>query len=130
MNSSLKTDISLLLSQQKKDISFLQKKQRKIKRDLLSTQKFNKILDSKIEDTWKWIYYDRKRPIDKSLNFRDQREMIKMIEQLDKQEKDGKFNKTYIDMNNDFKNIREKLYETNKTLANHNITWGKNAIYK
>ena len=112
------------------DISFLQKKQRKIKRDLLSTQKFNKILDSKIEDTWKWIYYDRKRPIDKSLNFRDQREMIKMIEQLDKQEKDGKFNKTYIDMNNDFKNIREKLYETNKTLANHNITWGKNAIYK
>lgn len=130
MNSSLKTDISLLLSQQKKDISFLQKKQRKIKRDLLSTQKFNKIFDSKIEDTWKWIYYDRKRPIDKSLNFRDQREMIKMIEQLDKQEKDGKFNKTYIDMNNDFKNIREKLYETNKTLANHNITWGKNAIYK
>ena len=130
MNSSLKTDISHLLSQQKKDISFLQKKQRKIKRDLLSTQKFNKILDSKIEDTWKWIYYDRKRPIDKSLNFRDQREMIKMIEQLDKQEKDGKFNKTYIDMNNDFKNIREKLYETNKTLANHNITWGKNAIYK
>ena len=33
-------------------------------------------------------------------------------------------------MNKDFKNIREKLYDTNKTLANHNITWGKNAIYK
>ena len=45
------------------------------------------MLDSKIEDTWKWIYYDRKRPIDKSLNFRDKREMIKMIEQLEKQEK-------------------------------------------
>ena len=33
-------------------------------------------------------------------------------------------------MDRDFKDIREKIYGANKTLTEHNITWGKNAIYK
>ena len=51
MNSSLKSNVSFSLSKEKNDISLLKIKQKKIKRDILSTKKFNQKLDGKIQDT-------------------------------------------------------------------------------
>jgi hypothetical protein len=119
MNSSLHTEIS-----------FLKRRQKKVKHDVLTTKKYNKKLEDKIQDTWNWIHFDRKRPRDRNLSFGERREMEKMILQMDEDNKNAQFNRTYIQMNQDFKLIREKIYGANKTLAEHNITWGKNAIYK
>lgn len=119
MNSSLHSDIS-----------FLKRRQKRIERNILTTKKYNKKIEDKIQDTWNWIHFDRKRPIDKNLSFKDQREMEKMILQMEEDNKRAQFNKTYIQMNQDFSCIREKIYGANKTLAEHNITWGKSAIYK
>ena len=130
MNSSLKNNVSSLLSKEKNDLSFLQRKQKKIKKDLLYTKKFNQILDGKIEDTWNWIYFDRKRPIDKSVSFKQQKQMVKMLDALEKQKRDSQYSKTYIQMNQDFSSIREKICNANKTLADHNISWGENQIRK
>ena len=119
MNSSLHSDIS-----------FFKRRQKRLESNILTTKKYNKKLEDKIQDTWNWIHFDRKRPIDKSLSFKDKREMEKMILQMEEDNKRVQFNKTYIDMDRDFKDIREKIYGANKTLTEHNITWGKNAIYK
>ena len=130
MNSSLKNNVSFLLSKEKNDLSFLQRKQKKIKKDLLYTKKFNQILDGKIEDTWNWIYFDRKRPIDKSLSFEQKKQMSKMLDALEKQKRDAQYCKTFMQMNQDFSTIREKIFNANKTIADYNITWGNNSIYK
>ena len=48
--------------------------------------------------------------------------MSKMLDALEKQKRDAQYCKTFMQMNQDFSSIREKIFNANKTIADYNIT--------